>query len=81
MVYRLIYIKPFLLYYLFVDRYQCGPAPVEAIRRGEVGLGFDVPFVFAEVNADVCHFMEDPKSPWGFSRIKTNEYQYVPFLS
>ncbi len=58
-----------------LDRYQCGPAPVEAIRRGEVGLGYDAPFVFSEVNADVCHFMEDSKSSWGFSRIKTNEYQ------
>ena len=57
------------------DRYQCGPAPVEAIRRGEVGLGYDAPFIFSEVNADVCHFMADPKSSWGFSRIKTNEYQ------
>ena len=29
-------------------------------------------FIFAkEVNADVCHFMEDSKSPWGFTRVKT----------
>lgn len=32
--------------------YQCGPAPLEAIKRGEVYLPYDTPFVFAEVNAD-----------------------------
>uniref|UniRef100_A0A3P9QH46 Protein-glutamine gamma-glutamyltransferase 2 n=1 Tax=Poecilia reticulata TaxID=8081 RepID=A0A3P9QH46_POERE len=30
----------------------CGPASVTAIRNGEVDLKYDVPFVFAEVNAD-----------------------------
>lgn len=59
---------------IFADFYQCGPAPVEAIRRGEVGLGYDVAFLFAEVNADVCHFVEDDKSSWGFTKTKTNTY-------
>ncbi|MBN3322620.1 TGM2 glutamyltransferase, partial [Atractosteus spatula] len=31
----------------------CGPSPVTAIKRGCVDLLYDVPFVFAEVNADV----------------------------
>ncbi|XP_006639494.2 transglutaminase 5, like [Lepisosteus oculatus] len=31
----------------------CGPSPVTAIKRGCVNLLYDVPFVFAEVNADV----------------------------
>ncbi|XP_043978494.1 protein-glutamine gamma-glutamyltransferase E-like isoform X1 [Gambusia affinis] len=30
----------------------CGPAPVSAIRNGDTHLKYDVPFVFAEVNAD-----------------------------
>ncbi|XP_053549313.1 protein-glutamine gamma-glutamyltransferase 5-like isoform X2 [Bombina bombina] len=30
----------------------CGPAPVKAIKEGEVGLYYDCPFVFAMVNAD-----------------------------
>uniref|UniRef100_UPI00398EA868 protein-glutamine gamma-glutamyltransferase 2-like n=1 Tax=Pristiophorus japonicus TaxID=55135 RepID=UPI00398EA868 len=30
----------------------CGPAPVNAIKEGDVDKRFDVPFVFAEVNAD-----------------------------
>ncbi|XP_078092227.1 protein-glutamine gamma-glutamyltransferase 2-like [Mustelus asterias] len=30
----------------------CGPAPVKAIKEGAVDMKYDVPFVFAEVNAD-----------------------------
>ncbi|MEQ2246278.1 hypothetical protein ILYODFUR_036800 [Ilyodon furcidens] len=30
----------------------CGPAPVKAILNGDTDLKYDVPFVFAEVNAD-----------------------------
>ena len=63
--------------YLNSDVYRCGPSPLEAIRRGEVGVGFDTPFIFAEVNADVCHFVRDPTAPWGFKKSKLNEYQYV----
>ena len=59
----------------FTDDYQCGPASVEAVRRGEVGLGYDVAFVFAEVNADVCHFVRDEESHWGFTRSRLNKYQ------
>lgn len=33
--------------------YCCGPAPVAAVLEGDVNLKYDVPFVFAEVNADV----------------------------
>lgn len=65
------------MYAPFTDDYQCGPASVEAIRRGEVGFGYDVAFVFAEVNADVCHFISDQESHWGFTRSKLNKYQYV----
>ncbi|XP_035986257.1 protein-glutamine gamma-glutamyltransferase 5-like [Fundulus heteroclitus] len=32
--------------------YCCGPAPVKAILNGDTHLKYDVPFVFAEVNAD-----------------------------
>ncbi|XP_077384707.1 protein-glutamine gamma-glutamyltransferase E [Festucalex cinctus] len=32
--------------------YQCGPASLAAILKGETELPYDVPFVFAEVNAD-----------------------------
>ncbi|XP_020371000.2 protein-glutamine gamma-glutamyltransferase 2-like [Rhincodon typus] len=31
--------------------YCCGPASVKAVKEGEVDMKYDVPFVFAEVNA------------------------------
>lgn len=33
--------------------YRCGPASLKAIREKKVETQYDVPFVFAEVNADV----------------------------
>nr|XP_054774840.1 protein-glutamine gamma-glutamyltransferase K-like [Lytechinus pictus] len=33
-------------------KYQCGPAPLNAIKRGIVNVGYDAGFVFGEVNAD-----------------------------
>ncbi|XP_045617264.1 hemocyte protein-glutamine gamma-glutamyltransferase [Procambarus clarkii] len=53
---------------------QCGPVSLQAIRRGDIGLNYDAPFVFAEVNADVMHWGEDPNSNWGWSRMKMNQY-------
>ena len=31
---------------------QCGPAPLAAIKKGHIYIGYDTGFVFAEVNAD-----------------------------
>uniref|UniRef100_A0A673UMJ4 protein-glutamine gamma-glutamyltransferase n=1 Tax=Suricata suricatta TaxID=37032 RepID=A0A673UMJ4_SURSU len=39
--------------------FQCGPASVTAIREGDVNLDFDMPFVFAEVNADRIAWIYD----------------------
>ena len=35
-------------------RFQCGPAPVSAIKQGRIDLGYEAGFIFGEVNADVC---------------------------
>lgn len=35
----------------------CGPAPVRAIKEGELTKKYDAPFIFAEVNADVVHWI------------------------
>lgn len=40
-----------------VGVYCCGPASVKAIFSGETHLDYDVPFVFAEVNADCIDWM------------------------
>uniref|UniRef100_UPI00398E74B3 protein-glutamine gamma-glutamyltransferase 2-like n=1 Tax=Pristiophorus japonicus TaxID=55135 RepID=UPI00398E74B3 len=37
--------------------YCCGPAPVKAIKCGDVTQNFDTPFVFAEVNADYVSWL------------------------
>lgn len=54
--------------------FRCGPASVEAVRKGDVSFGYDTPFVFSEVNADICHFAEDFASTWGFTRLRLNQY-------
>lgn len=54
--------------------FRCGPASVKAVRLGEVGLSYDTPFIFSEVNADVHHFVHDSNSSWGFSRSKMDRY-------
>ena len=57
---------------LFSGTYQLGPASVEAVRRADLGLGFDADFVFAEVNSDVHTFVSDPTAEWGFRMSDTN---------
>lgn len=37
--------------------FQCGPCPVNAIRKGDVYLPYDAKFVFAEVNADRIYWL------------------------
>lgn len=57
--------------------YHCGPASVEAVRRGEVGFQYDTPFMYCQLNAELCHFQEEENSEWGFIRMASNQYQYV----
>ncbi|XP_071429142.1 protein-glutamine gamma-glutamyltransferase 2 [Pithys albifrons albifrons] len=40
--------------------YCCGPAPVKAIKDGDMQLKYDIPFIFAEVNADVVYWVVQP---------------------
>ncbi|XP_061630916.1 protein-glutamine gamma-glutamyltransferase 2 [Phyllopteryx taeniolatus] len=35
----------------------CGPCPVTAIKEGNLGVKYDAPFIFAEVNADIIHWI------------------------
>ena len=37
--------------------FRCGPAPVAAIHAGHTDQKYDVPFVFAEVNADCIDWL------------------------
>lgn len=46
---------------------------MEAVRRGEVSLGFDTMFVFSEVNADKVFWMVDLNGDSTLSDIRTAE--------
>ncbi|XP_063366650.1 hemocyte protein-glutamine gamma-glutamyltransferase-like [Cydia amplana] len=54
-------------------KWQCGPASLEAIKQGELGMNYDVPFVLASVNADVLRWREDPDSELGYSVVETEK--------
>ncbi|CAG2211786.1 TGM1 [Mytilus edulis] len=53
--------------------YQCGPAPVTAIKKGEIGRPFDAPFIFAEVNADIVHWEILPNDSWVIIKTDSND--------
>ena len=36
---------------------RCGPAPVKAVKEGEVRLHFDTKFIFAEVNGTAIYYL------------------------
>ncbi|XP_037873667.1 hemocyte protein-glutamine gamma-glutamyltransferase [Bombyx mori] len=55
-------------------QYQCGPAPLEAIKQGVIGLSYDVDFMLASVNADLMRWRKDPEAETGFSMVDTNNY-------
>ncbi|XP_056406404.1 protein-glutamine gamma-glutamyltransferase 5 [Hyla sarda] len=35
----------------------CGPAPVKAVKEGDIDVDYDVAFVYTEVNGDVIHWV------------------------
>ena len=43
---------------------QMGPAPVKAIREGEIDLLYDVDFMIAEMNADVVYKQQNKSGEW-----------------
>lgn len=55
--------------------YQCGPASLEAVRRGQMEHNYDVAFVLAEVNADVIKWKEDATAQDGFKKLDSNHFQ------
>lgn len=43
----------------FQGVFTCGPCPVLAIRNGDLYLGYDTKFLFAEVNGDRVFWIVD----------------------
>lgn len=60
--------------------YQCGPSSLEAIRKGNVGFNFDVPFMVASVNADLMRWKEDKTCEMGYSKIFCHKYHIGKFI-
>lgn len=52
--------------------FRAGPAPVVAIRRGEINQTYDCPFIFAEVNADCIYWKKDETCETGWKQLFTN---------
>jgi len=52
----------------------CGPCPVEALRRGDIGQRDDVDVFFSSMNAYVRYFYEDEESGWGYSPFRQFKY-------
>ncbi|XP_036444112.1 protein-glutamine gamma-glutamyltransferase 2-like [Colossoma macropomum] len=57
----------------------CGPAPVKAILEGHTNVKYDVPFVFAEVNADIVKWMLRPDG--SKTKISTDTWSVGQFIS
>uniref|UniRef100_A0A8D0CN88 Protein-glutamine gamma-glutamyltransferase K n=1 Tax=Scleropages formosus TaxID=113540 RepID=A0A8D0CN88_SCLFO len=49
----------------------CGPAPINAIRSGQVFHKYDTPFLFAEVNSDKIYWQRNPDGT--FSQIHSEK--------
>ena len=52
---------------------QCGPCPIEAVKKGEVGIGYDAPFIYGMVNADVFDFTRTSYGHFKISKQDTLE--------
>ncbi|XP_077315153.1 protein-glutamine gamma-glutamyltransferase 5-like [Lithobates pipiens] len=58
--------------------YCCGPAPVKAIKEGDMDVDYDIPFVFAEVNGDIVHWV---LQDGGAEKGQTDTYSIGKFIS
>ena len=58
-----------------------GPAPLKAIKEGEIYAGYDTEFVFAEVNADIVNWMLK-RDENGNEIFQSNRYIFyeIPFI-
>ncbi|CAG7835561.1 unnamed protein product [Allacma fusca] len=54
--------------------FQCGPASLEAVRKGQLGMAFDVSFILAEVNADLVHWKKDREASRGWRRMNADKF-------
>ncbi|XP_007465489.1 PREDICTED: protein-glutamine gamma-glutamyltransferase E [Lipotes vexillifer] len=60
--------------------FQCGPASVAALREGNVDWDYDMPFIFAEVNADRITWIYDAWTG-GLKKNSSNSYTVGKYIS
>jgi len=58
----------------------CGPCPVEALKRGDVGQRDDICSFFASLNSYVRYFYEDGESGWGYSPFRQFRYPVSRYI-
>ncbi|XP_060081830.1 hemocyte protein-glutamine gamma-glutamyltransferase-like [Ylistrum balloti] len=58
--------------------FQCGPAPLRAVREGLTYMPMDTGFVFAEVNADIIYYKHSLN---GYKKIKTEKNHVGEYIS
>jgi len=58
---------------------SCGPCPVEALRKGDVGQD-DVASFYSSLNAYVRFFYEDDESGWGHSPFRQFRYPMSRYI-
>ena len=72
-----VYIYTWYLYLFFIfalGQFRCGPCPVNAIKKGEIGrVNYDAPFIFAEVNADIVDWQIKSNNQWVVLNTNTNQ--------
>ena len=47
-----------------------GPAPLNAIKQGQINMAYDTKFVFAEVNAEVVYYRKDKNGEYKPFKVK-----------
>ncbi|XP_061065813.1 protein-glutamine gamma-glutamyltransferase E [Eubalaena glacialis] len=60
--------------------FQCGPASVIALREGNVDWDFDMPFIFAEVNADRITWIYNARTG-GLKKNSSDSYTVGKYIS
>eukprot|EP01120_Amphizonella_sp_Union-15-10_P006081 TRINITY_DN1895_c0_g1_i1.p1 TRINITY_DN1895_c0_g1~~TRINITY_DN1895_c0_g1_i1.p1 ORF type:complete len:494 (-),score=99.35 TRINITY_DN1895_c0_g1_i1:58-1431(-) len=52
--------------------YQTGPCPLAAIKNGDKSVQYDLEFLYAEVNADVHHYLEEEEGKYVLIKKETD---------
>ena len=48
---------------------QCGPASQKSIKEGDVFLGYDAGFIYAEVNGTIVHWKENDSEEFEITKV------------